>query len=106
MLMMGGKFQRIIAPSIPPQPGHPTSTGTTVDSPSLSVVIQVLVVSPTLVISSVEKSSGGMVRVLVMGFTTGPLVVVPPVVVDETVLSKVDDGPGGGVVPPVSAVEV
>ena len=72
---IGVRPQRTMPLKVPPQAGHPTSTGTTVEWPSLVVVIQVFVVKSEPVISSVEKPIGGTVTVPVIGFITVVLLV-------------------------------
>lgn len=64
---MGGNPHRMIPEDVPPHPGHPTRTGTTVAWPSFVVVIHVLVVRLEVVIPSIENPVGGTVTVLVTG---------------------------------------
>lgn len=60
-----GRFQRTIAPPVPPQYLHPTITGSTVAllDPGGVVVISVLAVQSVFVVAWVEKSGGGTVIV-------------------------------------------
>jgi len=69
---IGGKFHSMIPPPLPPHPGHPTMTGTTVCWPSFSVVSQMFSVHAVLVAPSVEASVGAIVsvEVIVSGLTS------------------------------------